>query len=55
MPQSLKEITMALPRKQLVAVEDPPYYHGFSGCVGRKKQDIHRLKERDNCLVWQQR
>ncbi|MFT7562281.1 MAG: hypothetical protein ACI93R_004216, partial [Flavobacteriales bacterium] len=25
-PQSLKEITMTLPRKQLVAVEDTPYY-----------------------------
>ena len=30
LPQSLKEVTMTLPRKQLVAVEDTPYYHVVS-------------------------
>jgi hypothetical protein len=33
MPQSLKDITTSLPRKQLVADEDMPYYPIVSRCV----------------------
>jgi hypothetical protein len=34
-PQSLKEMMMTLSRKQLVAVEDTPYYPIVSRCVRR--------------------
>jgi hypothetical protein len=62
MPQSLKEITMTLPRKQLVAVEDTPYYPVVSRCVRRsylcgidaysgKDYDLFLLLDNCSCVV----
>ena len=52
--QSLKEITMTLPRNQLVAVEDTSYYHNISRCVRHRYLcgvDVHSGKNYDLFLL----
>jgi hypothetical protein len=61
-PQSLKGITMTLPRKQFVVVEDTPYYPVVSRCVRRcylcridahsgKNYDLFLLLNNCSCVV----